>query len=52
MTLELVSDELNHLKIKPWHKHAKWPPSYLTPWILTLYDPQKLQFNWFLRTLI
>ena len=21
----------------PWHKHAKWPPSDLTPWPLTLY---------------
>ena len=20
----------------PWHKHAKWPPSDLTPWTLTL----------------
>ena len=27
------------IKIKPWHKHAKWPPSDLTPWILTLLLP-------------
>ena len=24
------------IKIKPQHKHAKWPPSDLTPWTLTL----------------
>ena len=24
------------MKFKPWHKHAKWPPSDLTPWTLTV----------------
>ena len=24
------------IKFKPRHKHAKWPPSDLTPWTLTL----------------
>ena len=24
------------IKINPQHKHAKWPPSDLTPWTLTL----------------
>ena len=24
------------IKFKPQHKHAKWPPSDLTPWTLTL----------------
>ena len=30
------------IKIKPWHKHAKWPPSDLTPWTLTLMPGIKL----------
>ena len=27
------------IKYKPWHKHAKWLPSDLTPWTLTLRFP-------------
>ena len=25
--------------VKVFHKHAKWPPSDLTPWTLTLVEP-------------
>ena len=38
--LKKINIFLRH-KIKPWHKDAKWPPSYLTPWTLTLRRAEK-----------
>ena len=32
-------------KSNPWHKHAKWPPSDLTPWTLTICTTYLSQMN-------
>jgi succinate-acetate transporter protein len=35
----------NYKNSNPRHKHAKWPPSDLTPWTLTLASPELLLSN-------